>query len=365
MADPHVQTFSGQDDWLARLLQHLVRGEVLSVEDKARLEAALLHENWQCQVFGITADTVHAVVTERSQLLQDIYPALTELCRDRLGWQTVNLALFWNLWLPLALAIVAYRQQQRQPLIQGILGVQGTGKTTLAIIVTLILDYLGYRVCSLSLDDLYKTYAERCQLQIREPRLRWRGPPGTHDIDMGLMVLNQLRTASSHPVQIPRFDKSLHQGAGDRTMPEVVSNIDVVLFEGWFVGVRPIDPAAFDQAPPPIVTEGDRQFARDCNTRLQDYLPLWDLLDRLIVLYPSDYHLSQQWRQQAEQRMIDAGRSGMTDREVSQFVEYFWRSLHPELFIKPLLHDAQHVDLVVDINPDRSRGAVYQPRIGG
>ncbi|NJL21401.1 MAG: hypothetical protein HC895_12160 [Leptolyngbyaceae cyanobacterium SM1_3_5] len=35
---------------------------------------------------------------------------------------------------------------------------------------------------------------------------------------------------------LPRFDKSLHEGAGDRIDPERVDRADVILFEGWFVG---------------------------------------------------------------------------------------------------------------------------------
>jgi len=59
--------------------------------------------------------------------------------------------------------------------------------------------------------------------------------------------------------------------------------------------------------------------------------------------------------------MIAAGSSGMTDAEVEQFVEYFWRSLHPDLFIKPLTTHPSWVDLVIEIHPDHSAGAVYRP----
>ena len=59
--------------------------------------------------------------------------------------------------------------------------------------------------------------------------------------------------------------------------------------------------------------------------------------------------------------MIAAQGKGMTDTEVEQFVEYFWRSLHPELLIKPLKNNPNWVDLVIEINPDHSTGAVYRP----
>ena len=267
-----------------------------------------------------------------------------------------------HLWLPLAEQIASYRQAQSTTLIQGILGGQGTGKTTLAKILTLILSHLGYRTLSLSLDDLYKTYSDRLALQQQDPRLIWRGPPGTHDIQLGLEILDRLRQPNTDsPIAIPRFDKSAWHGAGDRGTPEIVSGADVILFEGWFVGVRPIDPASFDYPPPPIKSFADRQFARDMNTRLQEYLPLWDKLDRLIVLYPVDYRLSKQWRKDAEHQAIAMGKMGMTDVQIEQFVEYFWKSLHPDLFIKPLLQDSRRVDLVIEINCDRSVGKIYRP----
>jgi D-glycerate 3-kinase len=282
---------------------------------------------------------------------------LEPFCRERLGWQICPPELLQNFWLPLARQLVIWHSQEEGTLIQGILGGQGTGKTTLAAIITQILQHVGLQVCQISLDDLYKTYADRRQLQQADPRLRWRGPPGTHDIELGLNVLQQLKHGH-YPVQIPRFDKSAWAGMGDRTTPETVTAADIVLFEGWFVGVRPIASQAFDLAPPPIHTEGDRIFARDMNARLRDYLPLWNLLDRLIVLHPSDYHLSQRWRRQAEERMIADGRTGMTAAEVDEFVEYFWRSLHPELFITPLLQSKQ-VDWVIEISSDHLPTNIY------
>jgi D-glycerate 3-kinase len=269
----------------------------------------------------------------------------------------------WKLWIPLAIQLSSIQQKLGRPFIQGILGGQGTGKTTLCRVLSLILQHLGYRTLSLSLDDLYKTYEERQHLQKLDSRLIWRGPPGTHDLELGKQVLDQLRTPNlGHPILVPRFDKSAWGGVGDRTAPEIVENADIVLFEGWFVGVRPIDPTVFDSAtPPPIETDADRSFARDLNQRLQEYLPLWELLDRLIVLYPTDYHLSQQWRLQAEQQMIATGKSGMSASQIEHFVKYFWRSLHPELFITGLTRNPNLVDLVIEINPDHSLAAVYQP----
>ncbi|GAX40454.1 hypothetical protein NIES4075_14200 [Tolypothrix sp. NIES-4075] len=298
---------------------------------------------------------------DQLRLFKSVYPAFSEFCETTLHRQAdAMLDVLRHLWIPLAMQLASRRQELGRPFIQGILGGQGTGKTTMCAVLTLILKELGYHTLSLSLDDLYKTYSDRLKLTQQDPRLIWRGPPGTHDIDLGLTVLDRIRQLQS-PVAVPRFDKSAYGGAGDRITPEIVEGIDIVLFEGWFVGVQPIDPAAFDTAPPPIITDEDKAFARDMNRQLSDYLPLWQRLDSLIVLYPKDYRCSLEWRLQAEQQMIAAGKSGMSEKEIEQFVYYFWRSLHPELFIKPLVTMPTLVDLVIKINTDHSFGAVYQP----
>ncbi|BAY25062.1 hypothetical protein NIES2100_48620 [Calothrix sp. NIES-2100] len=343
------------DLWLGEIL---IAGKA-SETWRQKAKAAALADNLRAQAFGITAENVNEVIQMRSQLLESILPAFREFCQTTLQAQPQQmLTVLWDLWLPLAIKIASLRQKLAYPLIQGILGVQGTGKTTMSKALTLILQQLGYRTLNLSLDDLYKTYSDRLLLTQQDPRLIWRGPPGTHDIDLGLNLLDQIHQSQS-PVIVPRFDKSAYNGAGDRTTPEIVTDVDILLFEGWFVGVRPIAPQAFDNAPPPILTEEDRSFARDMNHQLQNYLPLWQRLDSLIVLYPTDYRSSLTWRKQAEQQMIAAGKPGMSDAKIEQFVKYFWRSLHPELFIKPLIASPQLVDLVIEINCDRSLGKTY------
>ncbi|WP_414544404.1 glycerate kinase [Nostoc sp. CCY0012] len=322
-------------------------------------KAAALADTSVAQAFGITPTNVDEMIQKRSHLLKSVLPNFYQFCQIKFSVPPeAMLGILWDLWLPLGMKIASQRQELGRPLIQGILGGQGTGKTTMCQVLGLILQELGYCTLSLSLDDLYKTYSDRLALTQQDPRLIWRGPPGTHDIDIGLQVLDQIRQCQS-PVSVPRFDKSAYNGAGDRTTPEIVQDVDIVLFEGWFVGVQPITPDVFDHAPPPIVTEEDQAFARDLNEQLKNYLPLWERLDSLMVLYPIDYRCSLEWRQQAEQQMIAAGKPGMSNSQIHDFVNYFWRSLHPELFITPLVKSPSAVDLVIEIHPDHSIGAIY------
>ncbi|MGG6269950.1 glycerate kinase [Leptolyngbya sp. AN03gr2] len=315
--------------------------QLIKTNNQSQLELLAL----QNPTFGIDDSNVRDRIKSRLELFNDSYDAIEDCCSE------LNLSpsieTIWNLWLPLAMQIADWRGSIDRCLIQGFLGGQGTGKTTLTRVLTVILNQLGYRAISWSIDDLYLPYVDRVALRNRDPRMIRRGPPGTHDVQLGIEVLTQFRQGNC-PIALPRFDKSLHNGEGDRTIPENIDQADIVLFEGWFVGVRPIV-SQFDIAP--ILTESDRQFAQDMNEQLQNYEPLWELLDRLIVLYVPNYQLSKQWRKEAEHRMIDQGKSGLSDVEIDQFVEYFWKALHPELFIPAILGS---VDLVLEIGAEHT-----------
>jgi len=268
------------------------------------------------------------------QLIPQIYGRLQQFANQfslNLNWQNV-----WRFYAPLSVFILA----QKSPFFLGIVGMQGTGKTTLSLMLKHILEQCDRSVLCLSLDDLYKTFADRQALQQRDPRLRWRGVPHTHDVELGLELFHAIRH-SRYPLAVPRFDKSLQAGAGDRTTAEIINNpIDVVVFEGWFVGAH-----CLPNLPPDC-----SQFTQDCNQNLKDYQPLWQFLDYLVALIPSNYADSLQWRQSAEMKQIQQGKAGMSPTEVTAFVEYFWQALPPEIYLPDL---AQRADLVVRLNSDR------------
>jgi len=76
-----------------------------------------------------------------------------------------------------------------------------------------------------------------------------RGNALTHDLDLGRQTLQGLRDLNqgggdTPGVRIPQYDKSAHEGRGDRleegSWPVVEAPLDVVLFEGWMLGFSPI-----------------------------------------------------------------------------------------------------------------------------
>ncbi|MDJ0659861.1 MAG: glycerate kinase [Crocosphaera sp.] len=334
-----------------KLLEKFNQSSFLSSSEIETLLREDLEDESFCNIFDITSENGIKKIQNRLNLWKTSYNLVYEYCQ-KVGFNSLDImSLLWKLWLPLAIQLSKEKNKQRNPLIQGILGGQGTGKTTLCKILCIILKQLKYTTITLSIDDFYKTYSERQKLKEIDPRLIWRGPPGTHDIELAINIFNQLKDPNYFlPIAIPRFDKSLWNGQGDRIEPEIINKPDIVLFEGWFLGVQPINETQFNDAPLPIQTEEDRKFAQDINENLKTYLPLWKKLDRLIILYPEDYHLSKQWRKEAEQKMISSGKTGMKDHEIEDFVNYFWKALHPQLFITPLAQNCELVNLVITID---------------
>lgn len=354
-----------------RIFELIIRGAHLSSSEHELLVDDLRKN---CDLFHIseinTADLklIAEIIDLRSQLLRSVYPDISQslaLQNIQLDPPSLIFPLLWHYWLPLAQRLAQQQEKIGRTFIQGLLGGQGTGKTTLGIVLNILLHHLGKTFLSISLDDIYKNYADRQKLRDRRPDLIWRGPPSTHDIDLGIEVFQQLRDRplnKSQAIAIPRFDKSLHNGAGDRTDPEISYNADIVLFEGWFVGMRPLPISAFRNFVPPILSECDRDFALECNANLYNYLPLWEYLDGLIVLVPEDYQYSLQWRIEAEHKLVNSGKTGMSDQEITQFVEYFWKALHPELFMPRMIdrdYGSSCADLVIEISRSHLPTRIY------
>lgn len=305
--------------------------EALDGADPARLVS---HPDWL-----VPHDQPREAVTARLELLGRAREALTKMA-PRVGGPSSMWPMAFELWAPLALRILERtdsRPEPTTPWVQGLLGTQGTGKSTLSDAVMALLSAAGRRAAVLSLDDLYLPLAEREALAAKWPFLTWRGPPGTHDVARMEEVLKAAHAAE--PLLLPRFDKAASGGRGERERDEAVGEVDVLLFEGWFVGARA------------LINSPSDPLARFSNEALRRYELAWEQLDALWILRPTDYTLSRRWRLQAERDLRTQGRGSMSDEEVIAFVDYFFRALDPTLHVDPLIA-GELSDVTVDLDED-------------
>ncbi len=272
-----------------------------------------------------------------------------------------DLAIFYH---PYVEKLIAIKQQRANSngLIVGVSGIQGTGKTTQGEIMEILLSSLGYSSISLSIDDHYITHEELNQLRSKDPRFIRRGV--THDIPLAIQNLKDLQSMQDGmEVKIPIYDKGAKHGDGDRVGWKVITKKpDFIFYDGWMLGARRVkNESVFESGLPALDTPGHIQFAKDINKKLDEYLPLWDLIDFMNVLYVPNYQMSLTWRDQSEDRLRKQNR-GMGHEEIKEFVYYFWRSVHPAIQIKNLAHDPIHTQQVTIISDDHSVKEVLSPQ---
>lgn len=134
------------------------------------------------------------------------------------------------------------------PLFVGVQGPQGSGKTFLTSHLHKQLSTSPHllSVAVLSIDDLYLPHdglASLARNHSQNRLLQGRGLPGTHDIELGNALLENIKkiNGNSDELELPIFDKSLFGGEGDRLPHGKVIRppIDVFILEGWCVGFYP------------------------------------------------------------------------------------------------------------------------------
>jgi D-glycerate 3-kinase len=268
-----------------------------------------------------------------------------------------------RIWAPLAAHLAGLHKSRVRPLLIGINGAQGTGKTTACRFLEILLRDHGLRVATLSLDDVYLTRADRAQLAATiHPLLATRGPPGTHDLPLAESVITNLLSGTG-ATAIPRFDKAIDDRAPATDWPIVTAPIDILLFEGWCLGATPQPDSAL--ATPQNALEADEDpdclWRRHVNTALATtYARLFARLDQLIVLQAPDFAAVHRWRALQEQKLIVARGTGMDAPALTRFLQHYERLTRHMLESLPA-----RADIVVPIDPQHNAGAIlFKDRAG-
>jgi len=225
----------------------------------------------------------------------------------------------------LAGKIAALHRIRARAVVVGICGAQGSGKSTLALFLeNWLRRESGLAPITLSLDDLYLGKQERLELAASQhPLLRTRGVPGTHDVGLAEECLRTLISVDGKAA-VPAFDKATDDRLPKAQWRSVATPVDVVLFEGWCVGVRP---QPDDELRVPVNAleaeeDTDGAWRRYVNDRLKDdYGALFGHLDALLLLRVPSFDQVIEWRGLQEEKL----RGSYDQREIERFTRYFER----------------------------------------
>jgi D-glycerate 3-kinase len=202
--------------------------------------------------------------------------------------------------------------RRRRPLLVGLSGLQGRGKSTLARERAALARARGVPCEALSLDDFYYGRRERRRLaRACHPLFATRGVPGTHDIALLLHTLDALAAASvRRPACVPRFDK----GRDTRVVPSrwhrVTRPPALIVLEGWCVGVAPQDEGPLRRPINALERDEDRdhRWRHAVNAELAGaYARLWRRLDRLVLLQAPSFAVVERWRDEQERALRARG----------------------------------------------------------
>lgn len=219
-----------------------------------------------------------------------------------------------------------------RPLVLGIAGAQGSGKSTIARLLASKLTADRIRSAAISLDDFYLGRSARLELAACvHPLFATRGPPGTHDIGAALSFFASVRSGSE--CIAPVFDKAQDEPSSSARWRRWTADIDVVIFEGWCLWARA---QSHDALLPPI-NMLEREYDRDGRWRAavnealgSAYQMLFAQIDHLVYLQAPNFDCVRRWRLEQEEDLgatlaHESRARLMSADEILFFVQFFER----------------------------------------
>ena len=244
---------------------------------------------------------------------------------------------------------------KKKPLIIGLGGGQGSGKTTISSIISLILKkYFKLKVFKISVDDFYKTRNERKLLSInKHPLLMIRGVPGTHDVDIILNFLKKIKIKKFKGLKLPKFNKAIDDRYKKKFWYKIKSRPDVVIIEGWCIGAKPQKNSQLNKPINSLERTRDKNFMwrKYVNHQLKTkYKKLFKQFDDLVYLKAKNFDLLKKWRVRQEKQLKLRTKNKknlkiMNQKEVINFMQTYQR------ITQQMFRDtSKYASVIMDLN---------------
>ena len=250
---------------------------------------------------------------------------MSEPFRDKLG--QLN-----KFYFPISNMIKEEYLKKKKTKIIGLTGGQGTGKSTISNILKIILkEAFGLETVIFSIDDFYKTLKERKKMSIKvSPLFLTRGVPGTHDTKLLKNCIKKLKNLDFKRTLIPKFDKSIDDRLSKNKWQKIKKKPDIVIFEGWCVGVTPQKNRDLLIPINTLEKEFDKKkiWRKWVNKELKtEYKKIFKLINLFIFLKVPSFKHVYRWRylQEKKLRAISKGKKTMNSNQIKNFIMFYER----------------------------------------
>ena len=224
----------------------------------------------------------------------------------------------WGLALPILSQAYKFQNNFSDRKIIGISALPGTGKTTLGKWLEAISLRLNFKIAVISIDDFYLPSDEMNSAIKDNPWNVSRGFPGSHSEI--LMYEKLLNWKINGDLNVPVFDKSLRNGLGDRSHWRV-DNPDLLILEGWFLGIEPIsNDFNYQNENSEYLTPDESSYRCIIQNNLGKYLNVWNLIDKIWHLKPLKFEYMNLWKTNQEKEMFIQKGNALQDEKLSNFL---------------------------------------------
>ncbi len=291
------------------------------------------------------AETVAAISNMKNDTIEDLILQL-DLPEEFSNY----ISLYFE---PLSELFHQYSLASPTPVI-GINGSQGSGKTTAAVILKSLLETkYRHQVVILSIDDFYHTKTKRNELaQSLHPLFATRGVPGTHDVDLALHTIQQLKQLhKGESSSIPRFDKAIDDRKVEKQWDTIEGPVSIIIFEGWCIGSQAIDKDSLLDPINDLEKFEDKKGIwriRSNEFLAAKYQTLFKQIDYLLMLKAPDFDIVYQWRLLQEQKLAESLKNSaeklsyslLKPAQLKRFIQHYQRLTEHNLSAIPAIANA-------------------------
>mgnify|MGYP006085352389 CR=1 FL=1 len=238
-----------------------------------------------------------------------------------------------EIYIPIAFWINKKFEIKKKTLLIGLSASQGSGKTTVASILKIILKVFFKRnVFVISIDDFYKTLRERNKMaKTKHPLFITRGVPGTHDTHLIKNFFISLKKKKFKKIILPKFDKSLDDRLKTKKWYSIKKKPEIVILEGWCVGAKAENVSSL-RKPINILEKNEDQnlvWRKFVNKKLKkEYKKIFSMIDYYMFMKVPNFKMVLKWRMLQETKLKHKSyynKKIMSLNEIKRFIMFYQR----------------------------------------